>query len=230
VRWRRQSIRILEELKTQHPDVTDYRYELSASYASVYVGLYPWESCSEIPPEAERDLLRALAELRWLVTHTPAIPEYARSQAVVLAKLGTVSWKHERLAEAEGYFQRAFETQSAVVADFPDLPSHNRVLLEFVRLRQGQVLFERDGDAQDSATIVKSRELLETSVENLTELTNRPELAEDRLAWSTLQDAYEVLSRVYAKAGQEEKAHEAKRGREAIRNRLSDIRKRQRRQ
>lgn len=230
LRFRQQAIRILEELKAQQPDVTDYRYELSESYAAVHIGLYPWESCSETPPDAERDLLKALAELRWLVTHTPAIPEYARSQAIVLAKLGTVSRNGGRLAEAESFFQRAFETQVAVVADFPDLPSHNRVLLEFVRLRLGQVLFERDRDSQDPAAVDKSRELLETSVENLTELTSRPELAANQLAWSSLQDAYEALSRVYTKAGQAEKADEAKRGREAVGKSLSNMRKRQRRQ
>jgi tetratricopeptide (TPR) repeat protein len=230
LRCRQQAIRILEELTAQHPDVTDYRYELSASYASVHVGLYPWESRSDIPPEAEHDLLKALAELRWLDTHSPAIPEYARSQTVVLAKLGTVCLENERLADAQNFFQRALETQSMVVADFRDLPSHNRVLLEFVRLRLGQVLFERDINAQDPGVVGRSRELLETSVENLTELTKRPELAEDRLARSSLQEAYEVLSRAYAKIGRKEKAEEAKNTREALRNSMSDTRKRQRRQ
>ena len=47
---------------------------------------------------------------------------------------------------------------------------------------------------------------------------------------SSLQEAYEVLSRAYAKIGQKEKAEEAKNTCEAIRNSMSDTRKRQRRQ
>jgi len=230
VRSRQQAIQILAELKAKHPNVTDYRYELSATYAAVHVGLYPWESCSEIPPEAEHDLLKALAELRWLVTHSPTIPEYARSQTVVLAKLGTVCQESERLADAENFFQKAFDTQSAVVADFPDLPSHNRVLLEFVRLRLGQVRLERHSERQDLGALSESRKLLETSIDSLTELTKRPELADDRLAWSSLQCAYEVLGPEYARAGQKEKAEEAQKTGEEIRNRMSDTRKRQRRQ
>ena len=230
VRSRQQAIQILTELKAQHPNVTDYRYELSATYAAVHVGLYSWESCSEIPPETEHDLLKALVELRWLVTHSPTIPEYARSQTVVLAKLGTVCRESERLADAEDFFQKAFETQSTVVTDFPDLPSHNRVLTEFVRLRLGQVRLERDIDSQDPSALSESRKLLETSIDNLTELTNRPELTEDRLARSSLQCAYEVLSHAYAKTGQNDKAEEAQKTGEAIRNRLSDTRKRQRRE
>ncbi|MBC8875195.1 MAG: serine/threonine protein kinase [Planctomycetes bacterium] len=229
VRSRQQAIQILTELKAQHPNVTDYRYELSATYAAVHVGLYSWESCSEIPPETEHDLLKALVELRWLVTHSPTIPEYARSQTVVLAKLGTVCWENDRLRDTEDFFQKAFEKQSTVVTNFPDLPSHNRVLLEFVRLRLGQVRFQRDIDSQDPGASSEARKLLETSIDNLTELTKRPELAEDRLAWSSLQCAYEVLGPEYAKASQKEKAEEAQKTGEEIRNRMSGTRKRQRR-
>lgn len=230
VRCRQRAVRILEELKAQHPDVTDYRYELSATYASVHVGLYPWESQSDTLPEAEQDLLKALAESRWLVAHSPAIPDYARSQAVVLAKLGTVCWKNERWADAENYFQRAFETQNRVVTDFPGLPSHNRVLLEFMRVRLGQVLLERNERARDPDTAGEARELLETAVENLTQLTKVSALAENRLAWSSLRDAYKTLSREYASLGQKEKSEEAKRNGEALLDHVSNPRKRPPRQ
>jgi len=143
-RSRLQAIRILEELKTQHPHVTDYRYELAATYASVGIDPYPMEGRSDVPPEAERDLLYALDELQWLVTQCPAIPEYARAQTVVLAKLGTLYREEKRLGDAENALQMAFETQSKIVASFPDLAAHDRVLLESVRVRLGEIHSERD--------------------------------------------------------------------------------------
>jgi hypothetical protein len=122
-----------------------------------------------------------------------------------------VCWNTGRLREAEGFFQRALETQSAVIAEFPDLPSHNQVLAEFMRLRLGQVCCERSTGAQNPAAPGKSRDLLETCIANLTELTARPELRKDRLAWSSLPVAYEALSHALAEIGENEKAQEAKR-------------------
>ena len=222
---RQQAIRILEELKTRYPEVADYRYELTVTYAWVHVGLLSWQGPMAVPSDAEQSLLKALDESRWLVAHNPSIPLYARSETLILAKLGTICWKTKRLAEAEDYFRKALETQSGLIAKFSDLPSHNRILLEFVRLRLTQVCLERDGNSRDLNAAGKSRELLQRSVENLTELTTRPELAEDRLAWSSLGIAYDALSRVFAETGENEKAEEAKRSGKAIRSKMPEGRR-----
>jgi serine/threonine protein kinase len=195
---RQQAIRILEELKTQYPGVADYRYELTATYAWIHVGLFPWQGRSVVPSEAEQNLLSALEESQWLVTHNPTIPHYACSQPLILAKLGTLCWRTGRLAQAEDYFHMAMETQGAAVNGFPELPSHNRVLLEFFRLRLGQVHFQRASHSSDATAMDKSRGLLETCIENLTDLTKSPELAENRLARSSLPLANDILTRVLA--------------------------------
>lgn len=227
---RQRAIRILEELKVQHPDIADYRYELGATYGSVQVGLYPWEGRSIGSEEAERSLLRALDETQWLVTHNPTIPDYARSHALVLAKLGSLCRESERLPEAEEFFQKAFQTQDAVIADFSDLPSHNQVFLEFLRLRLGQVGFERSIGLQDPSAIDESRRLIEVSIEKLTDLTTKPELTENRLAWTSLPVASDALSELLAEIGEEDKAKQAKEAGEALRRKMSDRRRHPRRQ
>ncbi len=219
---RQRAIRILEDLKAQYPGIADYRYELTATYAWIHVGLFPWQAPSTAPSEAEEGLRKALDESQWLVAHHPTIPHYARSETLVLAKLGTICWRTQRLAEAEDFFQRALETQGSVIAGFPGLPSHNRVLLEFVRLRLGQLCHERGAGAHDLRAVGRSRELLKTCIENLTELTGRPELADDRLAWSSLPVAYEALSHVLGEIGEDEKAEQARKRAKAIRAKIPD--------
>jgi len=221
---RQRSIRVLEELKAQYPHVADYRYELAATYASVHVGLYPWEE-RPVPTEAERNLLRGLDESQWLVTHNPTIPEYARSHALILAKLGVVCWRTQRLENAEEFLEKALDTHSALITAFPDLPSHNQIFLEFIRLRLGQVCFERNIDSQDPNTLNKSRDLLETCIGNLTELMERPELVENRLAWSSLPVAYDALSQVLTEIGENDKAEQAKKNAEAVRSKIPDKRR-----
>jgi len=202
---RSKALRILEDLKAKYPGLSDYRYELAATYAWVYVGLFPWQGPSVAQPEAEEGLRKALAETQWLVDHNPTIPLYARCKALILAKLATVCRSGRRLAEAEDLFQEALQTQEAVVAQFPDLPSHDRVLLEFVRLRLGEVCDQRGGSGDVDASR-RSRELLATCVRNLTELAGRPELAEDRLATTSLHVAQAALGRARAETARNDKS------------------------
>ena len=70
-------------------------------------------------------------------------------RALILAKLATTCWRSHRLAEAEDYFQKAVQTQSALVAGFSDLPPHDQVLLQFLRLRFAQVDMEHNARGQD---------------------------------------------------------------------------------
>ena len=173
---RSRAMQILEELQAQYPDVADYRYELAVTCADVSVGLFPWEDRTDPSLAAESSLLRALDELQWLAAHHATIPEYARCRSVTLAKLGMLYWRTGRLSAAAEYLERAFETQSNVIAGFPDLPSHNRVLLELLRLRWGQVCWERRTGGENQSTLALSRDLLEACVERLTELTAGAEL------------------------------------------------------
>jgi len=193
---RQRAMQVLEELKAGYPDVADYRYELAVTSASGSGGLIPGEDGAEISVTAEPGLARAMDELNWLVTHRPAIPEYARCRALTLAKLAMLSWRTGRLAEAEDLFQQAFQAQCAVIADFPDLPSHNRVQMELIRLRWAQVCLARGEDEDDRVRLGRARELLKTCVAHLTDLTARPELVRDELAWTILPVAYQTLSDV----------------------------------
>ena len=118
-------------------------------------------------------------------------------------------WAGRRLAEAERFFQEALQAQEALIAEFPDLPSHNRVLLEFLRWRLGQLAYERHALRHDPQALATAAELLRTCTGRLAELTQRPELAKDRLARSTLPLAYETLSRALADLGEGPKADEA---------------------
>ena len=201
----RRAIRILEQLKTQYPGVADYRYELTATYAWVPVALFPWQGRSAAAASVEQSLLKALDESQWLVTHNPTIPHYVSSHALILAKLGTVCWHSRRLAEAEDYLEKALAGQSAVAAKHPDMPAHQRVLVEFLRLRLGQICYERSTQEGDAERLRQACDLLETCAENLAMLTAEPELSEDRLAWSSLPAAREALSLALAASEERKK-------------------------
>ena len=190
-----QATRILEELKAQYPGVADYRYELAATYAWIPVGLFPWQRRCSDPQAAEQSLAKALEEAQWLVAHNATEPRYACAEALILAKLGTIFWQTERLDKAEQAFRRALQRQAAAVADFPDLPPHERVLLEFLRLRVAQVRHEQGTRLHRLEVASESRQLLETCIANLTELARRPELAKDELVGSSLSIAKDALRR-----------------------------------
>ena len=190
---RLRAIRTLDQLRFQYPNVADYRYELAATYAAVRVGLFPWARSSSVPADAERSLLKALAESEWLVTHNPSIPLYSETRTLILAKLATVCWQRRRLADAEKYFQEALDTQDAAILQAPDISVHNRVLLEFVRLQLARVIKERNHTRHDPAALGRARDLLSKCVKNLTDLSAKPELAEDRLVTSSLQIAHDAL-------------------------------------
>lgn len=202
---RSRAIQILEQLKTRYPGVADYRYELTATYAWVPVALFPWQGRPAAAATVEQSLLKAWDESRWLVDRNPTIPDYAASQALILAKLGTVCWSNRRLAEAEDHFEQALAGQSTVVAEFPDLPAHHRVIVEFLRLRLGQVVCERGMREGDPQRLRRSCDLLQTCTENLAMLMEEPELATDRLLQTSLPSAREALGRAVTAAGKSEK-------------------------
>jgi tetratricopeptide (TPR) repeat protein len=156
-------------------------------------GLFPWQGHSASTTKAEEGLRKALDESEWLVAHNPTIPHYARSKGLILAKLGTICWETDRVAEAASLFEQALETQSALIDGFANLPAHDRVLREFFRLRLAAVYGRRSVGSANAAR--KSREMLATCAENLAELTGRPELADDRLASSALRIARQALAR-----------------------------------
>jgi tetratricopeptide (TPR) repeat protein len=191
---RQNAIEILQQLTAEYPDVADYRYELATTYAWLHVGLYPWETRVTAGRDVEPALRTALDEAQRLVDQNPSIPHYARSLAVILAKLGTVCWTNDRLPEARAFFLRAFETQVATVEQFPDIPSHNRVLCEFLRLRLAQVDRELLGGSEGKDPSHDVVRQLDICIDNLTLLHGRPELAEDRLARFALREACSVRS------------------------------------
>ncbi|MFZ5831738.1 MAG: protein kinase domain-containing protein [Planctomycetota bacterium] len=192
-RGRARALKLLESLTAEFPQVADYRYELAATYAWVHVGLFPWQARSVATPDTERSLRRALDETRLLVDHNPSIPHYARSKALLSAKLGTLCWETDRLVEAATCFDEAIHTQATLVERFPDVPDQDRVLLEFFRLREAEVLLRADG-ASDVEKRLHARELLATCVQNMTHLAQPADLADDRVASHVIARAREALA------------------------------------
>lgn len=195
VSGRQRALAILESLKSQYPQVADYRYELAATYAWVHVGLFPWQEGTVALPGTERALRKALAEARWLVQHNPTIPHFARSRALILAKLGAVCTEAERLEEAAGWFKQALDAQSILVERFPDVPDHDRVLVEFFRLKLATLRL-RLNDAPHRDPSTEAEAMLDVCVENLAALRRRRELVDDRLTASSLRLAQNALDRV----------------------------------
>ncbi|MDY0168005.1 MAG: protein kinase [Thermoguttaceae bacterium] len=195
VSGRQRALEILESLKSQYPQVADYRYELAATYAWVHVGLFPWQERSVVLPRTERALRKALDEARWLVDNNPTIPHFARSKALILAKLGAVCAEAGRMREAADWFDQAVGAQSALVERYPDIPAHDRVLREFFRYRLA-TLCQGSGESADWDASGRAGSLLETCVETLTELRSRRDLADDRLAAISLQLAEDALGQI----------------------------------
>ena len=195
---RQRALEILESLKSQYPQVVDYRYELAGTYAWVHVSLFPWQGRSVTTiqtDQTERALLNALDEIGWIVANNPTLHYGVRSKALIFAKLGAIATEHERLDEATDWFQQAFDTQSALVHRFPELSVHDRVLREFYRLRLAVSLLPQ-GDSTEDDAVARAAGMLEMCVENLAELREQWELAEDRLATHSLQLAQEELARI----------------------------------
>ncbi len=193
---RRRALEILQSLKSQYPQVADYRYELAATHAWVHVGLFPWQERSADLPETEQALLKALDEAQWLVDNNPTIPHFARSRALILAKLGAVCAEAGRAKEAAAQFEQALHAQSALVERFPSVPAHDRVLVEFFRYRLAAIclgLGDSSGCVRDATAV-----MLQTCVANLTELLVQRELADDRVAANTLKLAKDALDGVRA--------------------------------
>ena len=189
---RQRAIRILEELKEAHPDVLDYRFELAATYAWIHVGFFPWQH-PVAEPHAKSSLGMALAESRWLMEHHSAIPDYACSAALILAKLGELRLRAGQHEQAESLFRDALEGQETTIERFPELPAHHQVVGEFIRLKLAQaVLGKRDADGGKTC-VRESRNLLETCAARLSQLGKRSELADDRLLHATIPIVYASL-------------------------------------
>jgi tetratricopeptide (TPR) repeat protein len=193
---RHRSLEILEALKTEYPQVADYRYELAVTYAWVHVDLFPWQGRSFALSTAESGLRKARDEIQWLVDHNPRIPHYARCKALVLAKLATVCSETDRSAEAANLFEQALQTQADLVDESPDLPAHDRVLLEFFRLRLAAAYLRRGDGSDDPDELSRVRDLLGTCVRNLAKLTDEYDLADDRLASTSLQIAKNAFGKL----------------------------------
>lgn len=188
----RRALKILQALKREYPQVADYRCELAATYAWVHVGLFPWQGPSVALMKTEASLHKALKEAQWLVDNNPTIPQYVRSKALILAKLGAVCAEAGRRAEAARWFGQAVRVQSQLIENRPDLPLHDRALREFFRYRMADSRI----DPAESAELSELCELLRDCAGKLRSLCAEPELADDRLARSALKLTEEALDRL----------------------------------
>lgn len=114
------AVELLQELVREAPDMLDFRFELSETYADFEPRWWPEERLAE----AETRLREALKLSEPLLSKAPDIPAYAAGQTQILLKLATVLRRTERPAEAEQRLTAAMALQDSLAARFPETPMH----------------------------------------------------------------------------------------------------------
>ncbi len=117
--------RILEALVAEHPEVADYRYDLSETYAMLGDRGPPGPEAPDRGP-AQRSpamLEKALALSEQLVAEHPNIPDYAVSSVNIRLRLAQ-SFRAADPARAEANLRKALDVQAALVRRFPQSPAY----------------------------------------------------------------------------------------------------------
>ena len=215
---REEAVSILERLAEAHPEVSEYRFDLSEAYARVRLPppqeLPPHGGPSPGPPPdsrgVEERLRKALALTEKLVAENPHIPQYAAAEARNHHKLGSLLRQMGRLRDAEVSCRKAVALQSSLAAQFPDSPSH-RVWLGAFTSSLAEVLV-RVGQPQEA------RSLLEVALKALSALPgSNPELW---FVHGILARSYATLAAALRQMGEESQASQAERQAEEHRRTL----------
>jgi tetratricopeptide (TPR) repeat protein len=194
--------RILEALWRENPDVADYRYDLSETYAMRSDrGPWGWQTPGRDDDKHSADMLnKALTLSEQLVAENPNIPEYAMSLVLIRLRLNHQLQQSDR-AGAEANLRKALDTQTNLVKRFPNNSSYNfwktviqESLCDFYWANNR--LTEARSALQDCIRLREAA--LPTDP--------RPELLRGIVAWN-----YDKLSGLLRSMGENQQAEEARR-------------------
>jgi serine/threonine protein kinase len=195
------AIEILESLVKQHPEVPQYRFDLSETYAMIE-GLGP-AGRAVGPPAVEQRLRKAMELSRRLTSEHPGVPEYRLAQAHINHKLAQVLRMTRRLDQAEQADRQAVEAQAALAGEFPEVATY-RVWLAAFRNALADTLLLRPAGKQSAD---EAKALAESNIADMKRL-----LAEQPGMWylhTLLADANLALASALRRTGQDALADQA---------------------
>jgi tetratricopeptide (TPR) repeat protein len=190
---------MLEALAEDFPDVADYRYDLSETYAML--GKWPHALDVEALLAAEERLRLALGLSEKLVLEHPNVPDYAASHAQTHFKRADLLKRSGRRDEAEAALRRAVATQTSLVERFAEVARFKLSLSRFQR-SLADLLRQR-------GQLAEARTLLEGSIAVLEGLGHDDPM--ERFVQGTVAGHSMILADVLARMGEEEAAAEARR-------------------
>jgi hypothetical protein len=195
------AIEILEALVKQHPDVPQYRFDLSETYAMIE-GLGP--AGRAVGPSAVEQRLRKALELsRQLTIEHPGVPEYRSAQAHMNHKLAQVLRMTRRLDQAEQADRLAVDAQAALAGEFPEVATYRIWLAAFRNALADTILLRAAG----KQGIDEAKALAQSNIADVTRL-----LADHPDMWylhTILADANANLASVLRRTGQDALADQA---------------------
>ena len=115
------ALEIMQKLVDEFPDVPDYRYDLSETYAML---AFSPDAADKAAAQRSRELLqKALLISEELVAEHPNLPDYAASQVHIRLAL-TDALRESDAAAAEGSLRKALDLQGALVRRFPHISAY----------------------------------------------------------------------------------------------------------
>ena len=198
---------ILEELVRDFPDVPDYRYDLSETYARQgMVGLFRRDRTTPLPDSGSA-MRSDIAEK--LVAEHPNVPDYAASLARIRFWVGVRLERSEDVEGARQAMQQATETQLALVDRHPKTLSH---VLQLAWMETQRARFLRDHGQLDEAP----RAALDSSITSLNQ-NAKSSATQQRPLGFLLAGSYQMLADVLRRQDKKQLADEAaKQARQAV--------------
>ena len=193
------AVMILKELAVQHPDVSDYRFDLSETYAMPPM----WGAQEEEPQSIMLRFLAALDIAEQLAAEHPNVPEYAMHLLKLHRGAAWFCENEGNLVDAALHMERALAVQSMLCVRFPDKHFYRvwRAILQsnYARLRVRQDAFDR------------AEALLSSAVRDLTQLVEAGRGPHDArfilgMCYGELSDVLTRLDRVDEAASAREAA------------------------
>ncbi|MGD0382156.1 MAG: hypothetical protein ABSA77_01455 [Thermoguttaceae bacterium] len=194
------AVQILQKLVEEYPDVPDYRYDLSETYAieDDRGPFFPKATDSTARKRSLETLEKALAISEELVAEHPNIPDYAVSQVFIRLRLANILQESDR-SGAESNLRKALDLQSALVRRYPKTFTYKfgmAIIYESLA-----VLLEKRG------VLSEARCMLQASIDALKELSqNDPKAPPLR---GILAHHYMSLAELLRRMGEKQAAADA---------------------